>query len=318
VRRWRGAENTPPDWERCVATVGVFDGVHRGHQQILRRTIERAKDLGLPALVVTFDPHPASVVRPGTHPAVLTSVDRKAELLAELGIDALCVQPFTPQFSLLSPPEFVRLLLVQRLHVAAVVVGENFRFGHQAAGDVPLLRRLGEPAGIMVEGVPLARADESDQTAYSSTAIRASIAAGDVTAAARALGREHRVEGVVVLGDRRGRTLGYPTANVATAPHTAIPADGVYAGRLVHGGRALPAAVSVGTNPTFAGEERRVEAYVLDFDGDLYGEHVGVDFTARLRGMVAFPDVGGLLDQMAVDVAQTRTLLAGGSVHPTG
>lgn len=311
MQRWRSAESAPPGWGRCVLTIGMFDGVHRGHQQIIGAAVARARAAGLPSVVLTFDPHPAEVVRPGSHPAVLTGLRRKAELLAELGVDVLCVQPFTVEFSRLPAEEFVIAVLVEHLHAAAVVVGENFRFGHRAAGDVALLRALGARLGFAAAAVPLVGgADSGTDTAYSSTYIRTCLAAGDVVGAAAALGREHRVEGVVVRGDLRGRTLGYPTANLQTPPHTAVPADGVYAGWLVRGGQRLPAAVSVGTNPTFEGRERRVEAYVLDFAGDLYGESVGVDFVARLRGMIRFAEVAELQAAMARDVEETSRLLA--------
>jgi riboflavin kinase/FMN adenylyltransferase len=289
-----------------VVTIGVFDGVHRGHQRTIGHTVARAAALGLSSVVVTFDPHPSEVVRPGSHPAVLTEPRRQAELIEELGVDALCVLPFTPDFSRLGPEEFVHDVLVDGLHAAAVVVGENFRFGHRAAGDVALLTRLGHRFGYTVEGSPLL-ADGA--TTFSSTYVRACVAAGDVAAAADALGRPHRVEGIVVRGDRRGRELGFPTANVLSHPHVAVPADGVYAGWLARGKSSLPAAVSVGTNPTFSGRERRVEAYVLDFDGDLYGEHVGVDFVSRLRPMLAFDTVDDLVAQMRADVTAARDLL---------
>lgn len=309
MQRWRGLDDAPPGWGRCVVTIGFFDGVHRGHQEIINRTVQRARDTGVPSVVVTFDPHPAEVVRPGTHPAVLTGMRRKAELLEQLGVDVLCVLPFTSEFSRLAPDEFVHQVLVEHLHATAVVVGENFRFGHKAAGDVALLRVLGARFGFAAEAVKIARIPGDDETTYSSTYIRSCVDAGEVEWAARALGRPHRVEGVVVRGDMRGRDLGYPTANLETAAHAAIPADGVYAGRLVHQGVARAAAISVGTNPTFEGRERRVEAYVLDFDGDLYGERVAVEFLARLRGMVRFDSVEELRAQMARDVEQTRELV---------
>ena len=310
--RWRGVDDTPGGWGRSVVTIGVFDGVHRGHQAIIGQVVRRAADLGVQSVVVTFDPHPAEVVRPGSHPPVLTSSRRKAELIEALGVDGLCVLPFTPEFSRLAPAEFVHDVLVEHLHAAEVVVGENFRFGHKAAGDVAALASFGTRFGFAVSGAELVA---SSGTTFSSTYIRACVAAGDVGAAATALGRDHRVEGVVVRGDRRGRLLGYPTANVELYPHAAVPADGVYAGRLIRhtadGPVALPVAVSVGTNPTFEGRERRVEAFVLDFDGDLYGEHVAVEFVARLRGMERFDTVEELVAQMADDVRQTRDHLTG-------
>ena len=306
MQRWRGLVDVPAGWGRCVATIGVFDGVHRGHQRIIGTAVSRAAELGVPSVVLTFDPHPAEVVRPGSHPAVLTSPRYKAELVAGLGADVLCVLPFTLDFSRLTPAEFAHAVLVEHLHAQAVVVGENFRFGHRAAGDVAELESLGSRFGFATVGVPLLSAGG---TTISSTYVRACVAAGDVAAAGAALGRDHRLEGTVVRGDRRGRTIGFPTANLETQAYAAVPADGVYAGHLVHGDERHAAAVSIGTNPTFDGRERRVEAYVLDFDADLYGEHVGLDFTARLRETRRFDDVSDLVAQMDDDVRRTRALL---------
>jgi riboflavin kinase/FMN adenylyltransferase len=315
MQRWRGYHGAPVGWGRSVVTIGVFDGIHRGHQAIIGHAVKRARNLGVRSVVVTFDPHPAEVVRPGSHPAVLTEPARKAELIEELGVDVLCVVPFTPDFSRLSPEAFVHDVLVEQLHAALVVVGENFRFGHRAAGDVALLERLGRTFGFSVEGAPLVSVDD---TVFSSTYVRACVAAGDVAAAAAALGRPHRLEGVVVRGDQRGRTIGFPTANLLCHRYAAVPADGIYAAWLVRraGGSGareerLPAAVSIGTNPTFSGRERRVEAYVLDFAGDLYGERVGLDFVAYLRPMRRFDGVEPLVAQITEDVAQCRALLLG-------
>jgi riboflavin kinase / FMN adenylyltransferase len=304
VERWRGLDAVPTDWGRSVVTVGVFDGMHRGHQQLVGRAVSRARERGLPAVLVTFDPHPAELVRPGSHPAQLTTLRRRADLAAGLGVDAFCVLPFTPELSRTDPAAFAHQVLVERLHAAAVVVGRNFRFGHRAAGDVALGTRF----GFAVEGLELTG---DDTVTFSSTYVRACIDAGDVVAAAAALGRPHRVEGVVVHGARRGRDLGFPTANIATAPYTALPADGIYAGRFAIGDRLLPAAISVGTNPTFSGRQRTVEAYVLDVDEDFYGHAVAVDLVERLRGQEHYDDVGALITQMHADVARTRELLAG-------
>jgi riboflavin kinase/FMN adenylyltransferase len=316
VRRWRGVAGTPGDLGRTVVTVGMYDGVHRGHQELISAAVARARALRRPCVLVTFDPHPSEVVRPGSHPAILTSLDRKAELVAALGVDAMCVVPFTQEFSRRTPEEFAHGVLVEDLHAAVVVVGQNFTYGHRAAGTVETLTQEGRRFGFTVEGVPLAGDDSADgAVTISSTYIRACVAAGDMESAARALGRPHRVDGVVVRGERRGRELGYPTANVECPPYTAIPADGVYAGALVTrdpSGATLgsaPAAISVGTNPTFQGSRRTVEAYVLDFSGDLYGEHVGVEFVSRLRPMTSFPGVDALVAAMADDVARTRAVL---------
>ncbi|MFY9933067.1 MAG: bifunctional riboflavin kinase/FAD synthetase [Streptosporangiaceae bacterium] len=313
--RWYGLAEVPSGWGRCVATIGVFDGVHRGHQRIVGRALEIARERNLPVVVITFDPHPDEVIRPGSHPPMLTTTRRQAELLEDLGADAMVVLPFNVDFSRLSPDEFVRVVLSERLHATAVVVGENFRFGHKAAGDVPLLAQLGEKYDFTGEGVPLLVADG---VTISSSYIRERLADGDVVAAAAALGRPHRVEGVVVRGHMRGRGLGFPTANLETPQYTATPADGVYAGWLtsldLDGGEASrwPAAISVGTNPTFGLGDRTVEAYALDRDDlDLYGTHAAIDFTARLRGTERFDSVEALITQMHEDVAQARTLTAG-------
>jgi riboflavin kinase / FMN adenylyltransferase len=315
VYRWYGLAQVPSDWGECVATIGVFDGVHRGHQLIVGRAVEIARAQGLPVVVITFDPHPDEVVRPGSHPPLLTTARRQAELLAGLGADAVFTLPFNLEFSRLSPDEFVRVVLSEKLHARAVVVGENYRFGHKAVGDVPLLGQLGEKYDFTAEGVPLLVLDGAT---ISSTYIRECLAVGDVATAANALGRAHRVEGIVVRGHMRGRGLGFPTANLETPPHTATPADGVYAGWLttldLDGAENTrwPAAISVGTNPTFGAGERTVEAYALDRDDlDLYGTHAAIDFTARLRGTERFDSVEALIIQMHRDVDLTRTLTAG-------
>jgi len=321
VLRWRGLEATPPELGRTVVTIGMYDGVHRGHQHLIGSAVARARSLGRPALLLTFDPHPSEVVRPGSHPAILTSADRKAELVAALGVDAMCVLPFTAEFSRLTPEEFAHTVLVEHLHCAQVVVGRNFTYGHKAAGTLETLTAEGRRFGFGVEGVDLTSVGSAPdlsgegEVTISSTYIRACVAAGDMASAALALGRPHRVDGIVVRGDRRGRELGYPTANVESPAHTAVPADGVYAGRLVlrdQSGASRsshPAAISVGSNPTFAGARRTVEAHLLDFDGDLYGEHVGVEFVERLRPMLTFSGVPDLLVAMADDVTRTRAVL---------
>jgi riboflavin kinase / FMN adenylyltransferase len=309
VQRWRGLDAVPSGWGRSVVIVGVFDGVHRGHQQLIGAAVAAGRARGLPIVLVTFDPHPREVVRPGSHPARLTGLRRRADLVAELGVDAFLVLPFTTELAHRSPAEFAHEVLVDRLHAAVVLVGANFTFGHRAAGTVAVLTELGTRFGFAVEGVPLATDGAGDHVTFSSTYVRACIDAGDVEAAAAALGRPHRVEGVVVHGYRRGRTLGFPTANVATPPYTALPADGVYAGHFVLGARRLPAAISVGSNPTFSGTVRTVEAYVLDVDEDFYGHEVGVDFVARLRGQERYDDLDALAAAIDGDVARTRALL---------
>jgi riboflavin kinase/FMN adenylyltransferase len=307
MERWRGLDAIPPGWGRCVLTIGVFDGLHRGHQELVGATVAKARELGLPSVLMTFDPHPSEVVRPGSHPAELITLRRKAVLAAEMGIDAFLVLPFTPAVAATEPETFVYDVIVEKLHAACVVVGENFRFGHRGAGDVALLRDLGSRFGFTTVGLGLV---SKDTLAVSSTLIRATVDAGDVEAAAEALGRPHRVEGVVVHGDGRGGSqLGYPTANLDVAPHGAIPADGVYAGWFILGDRRSPAAISIGSNPTFSGRVRTVEAFVLDEGGNFYGRRVGLDFVKRLRGMVKFDSVPELILQIGRDVEQTRKIL---------
>ncbi|MBM4493382.1 bifunctional riboflavin kinase/FAD synthetase [Rhodococcus hoagii] len=303
---------------RCVLTIGVFDGVHRGHAQLISRAVDAARQRGIPSVLMTFDPHPAEVVRPGSHPAQLTTLPRRAELAEELGIDVFCVMPFTTEFMKLSPERYVHEILVERLHVSEVVVGENFTFGRKAAGNVDLLRRTGARFGFAVDGVNLLA---EHAVTFSSTYIRSCVDAGDVAAAAEALGRPHRVEGVVVHGDGRGRGLGFPTANIAPPMYSAIPADGVYAAWFtvlgpgpvegtVEPGKRYAAAVSVGTNPTFSGRTRTVEAFVLDREADLYGQHVAVDFVQRVRGMEKFDSVEALIEEMGRDAEKARAILA--------
>ncbi|MEU0567266.1 bifunctional riboflavin kinase/FAD synthetase [Nonomuraea sp. NPDC005983] len=300
---------------RSVVTIGVFDGVHRGHQRVAGRAVAAARELGLRCVAVTFEPHPAEVVRPGSHPARLTSPRRRAELLTGLGVDEVYTVEFSLELSRLSPADFAQSVLADRLRAAVVVVGEGFRFGHRAAGEVETLRALGEKYDFTVEEVPLL-------DAVSSTVVRERLVAGDVEGAALDLGRPHRVQGVVVRGYQRGRQLGFPTANVETLAHTAIPADGVYAGWLecvpvanlpaLYEGERWPAAISVGTNPTFEGVPRTVEAYALDRDDlELYGAHVAVEFKARLRGNTRFDSIEALIEQIHADVADTRRLTSG-------
>ncbi|MCW2817524.1 MAG: riboflavin kinase [Marmoricola sp.] len=323
MRTWRSLDEVPDDLGRTVTVVGNFDGVHLGHQHVVRRARELADQLAtetsgepLPVVAVTFDPHPMAVLRPEHAPTMLTTSDRRCELLAAAGVDDVLVVPFSREVAAWSPQEFVDRILVGSLHARAVVVGANFRFGARAAGDVAFLTVAGREADFLAEGIDL----DGGPQVWSSTYVRTCVAEGDVEGAAEALGRPFSVVGVVVQGEQRGRELGYPTANVPVTG-VAAPADGVYAGRVrvrraADGGtpgdvEPWPAAISVGTNPTFAGErERRVEAYVLDrTDLALYGSEVEVTFEARIRGMVAYEGVEPLLVQMADDVARTRTLL---------
>lgn len=294
-----------------VAIIGNFDGVHAGHRALLRQARATAAGPQDRVVAVTFDPHPAAVLRPDQAPAALTTAGRRADLLLAEGADEVVVLEFTPDLASRTPEEFARMLRDDpRISADMVIVGENFRFGAKAAGDTQVLARWGDELGYAVQALPLAAGD--DAQVWSSSRIRDAIAEGDMRAAAAILGRPHRLEGRVVRGDQRGRELGYPTANVDVPRGMAIPPDGVYAGWLVVAGERLPAAVSIGTNPQFAGTERRVEAYALDRDDlDLYGDVVGVDLVERLRGQQVFDSVDALVEQMSRDVAGARALLEG-------
>lgn len=291
----------------AVLCVGVFDGVHRGHRVLLSEGRRQADDLGLPLVAVTFDPHPLAVVGPRRAPSSLATLEHRCALLREAGADAVDVLPFDDEMAMLEPRDFIQAELMDRLRGHAIVVGENFRFGHGAAGDVDTLRDYGSTRGLRVTGVPLAGETEGR---WSSTAIRRRLGEGDVEGAAADLGRLYALDGTVVHGDHRGRELGYPTANLAWVGDPTVPADGVYAGWLDAGGERLAAAISVGTNPQFGGLERRVEAHAIDRAGlDLYDAPARVEFTARLRGQERFADVSALVEQMALDVDRARGVL---------
>jgi len=309
VEIWRSLADVPADLGGTVVTIGNFDGVHLGHRRVLARAREIADERGLPVVAIIFDPHPMAVLRPEHAPTQLTTVVRRAELLTEAGADHVLALPFDREMAAWSPEEFEQRVLVDALHAEAVVVGANFRFGNKAAGDVAALQSFGAEHGFVAEGVTL----DGGPMVWSSTYVRTCLAAGDVAGAAEALGHPYAVRGVVVQGDQRGRELGFPTANVPTDGLTAAPADGVYAGWLkrLDTGETYPAAISVGTNPTFDGvRERRVESYVLDrTDLELYGVEVEVSFVDRLRGMVAFESVEKLVEQMHADVDRARELL---------
>lgn len=295
-----------------VVTVGVFDGVHAGHRQLLELTVSLARTEGLRAAAVTFDPHPMTVVR-GLEIPLLATLPRRRQLLQAAGIAHVHVCDFTPGRAAQDPSSFIDEVLIGACDARIVVVGEGFRFGQRASGDADTLRA----AGLIVHEVPAVR-EGFDRV--SSTRIRGALIEGDVAEARALLGRPHRLEGAVIHGNKRGRTIGYPTANLGTAEGLLIPADGVYAGWLVRGEiahgfdgvEALPAAISIGTNPTFEDVlERRVEAYVLDrTDLELYGEYVAIDFEARIRGMLKFDGIDPLLEAMDRDVRQTRQVLS--------
>jgi riboflavin kinase / FMN adenylyltransferase len=275
--------------ERAVA-IGTFDGVHLGH----RAAIEGAKETGLRSTVVTFDPHPRLVL--GYDVQLLSALERRLELIEEVGPDETVVIEFTPELSRLEPEEFVQAVL-EPLDTKIVVAAKSFRFGRKRAGDIDLLRRL----GLEVRDVPLV-------AGVSSSRIRELLRAGDVTGAAALLGRPPELEGPVVFGDQRGGTLGFPTANLAVGPNILVPRFGIYAGAAL-GGRA---AVSIGVNPHYGGSERRIEAFLLDFEGDLYGQDLRIELWERLRDERAFESEDDLVHQIAADVDATRSAVRPG------
>ena len=296
-----------------AVTIGAYDGVHLGHQAVLHRLRELAVARGLPTVVLTFDRHPASVVRPASAPRLLTDLDQKLELLAGLGaVDHAVVLRFDEVRAREEAEDFVADVLVGDLRARLVVVGEDFHFGRDRSGNVELLRRLGAGLGFDVVGLGLERVPGLPAP-VSSTAIRRALADGAVDLAERQLGRPHEVRGTVVAGDRRGRDkLGVPTANVAVPPENLLPADGIYAGWYVRpGGDVRAAAISVGRRPTFveSAPESVLEAFLLDFEGDLYGEAARVRFVARLRDEERFESADALVAQMGADVEATRQAL---------
>jgi riboflavin kinase/FMN adenylyltransferase len=297
-----------------VVVIGVFDGVHRGHQALVAQAAAAAK--GGDVIVVTFDPHPMQVLRPESAPPLLSSLDYRRKLLSEAGAGEVQIINFTSEFSTKTPEDFVDFVLDDLLDgrpVDVVVAGSNFRFGRGAVGDTNTLAEIGRSRGFDVEVVPLMteNVDGEGEVTWSSTYVREHLALGDVRRATHVLGRCHRVEGVVVHGAKRGRELGYPTANVEQQSPGLTPADGVYAGWFRDGPAVYPAAISVGTNPQFAGDLRTVEAYCIDqTDLDLYGHHVVVEFVERLRGQQVFAGVPELIVQMDSDVAAARMILA--------
>lgn len=299
---------TGPRAEPAVVTIGNFDGVHRGHQHLLTA----AAAAGRPVVAVTFDPHPAKLFAPDRAPKLLCTLERRIELLREHGADEIRVLDFDREVAGWSPEEFIERVIVGQLQATAVVVGENFHFGARAAGDVATLTAAGAAAGFTAEGLSLATSIGGDSSeVLCSTLVRDRIAVGDMPGAAAVLGRPHEVSGIVKRGDGRGKDLGFPTANVPVDETYAVPPDGVYAGFVVVSGERHRAAISVGTNPTFGGVERRVESFVLDMPGgiDLYDRDIRVEFIQRLRSMEAFDSVDALVAQMHDDVAAARELL---------
>ncbi|HEV6955611.1 MAG TPA: bifunctional riboflavin kinase/FAD synthetase [Promicromonospora sp.] len=338
MQLWTDLDQVPPGFGPSVVTIGNFDGVHRGHQAVLDRILRLARSDDARAVAVTFDPHPAAVHRPEAAPELITGLQDRLALMERTGLDATLLVRYTLDFAAQTPEEFVSRYLVDGLRARTVVVGHDVRFGKQNAGTLATMVELGGQHGfevVAIEDVGDAGRDGAGHQRWSSTAVRALLAEGDVAQAADVLGRPHLLRGTVVHGDARGRELGFPTANLGDITGL-VPADGVYAGRLRRGTAAtcaslaspdrapvaepsapgdeevLPAAISVGTNPTFDGVERRVEAYVLDrTDLDLYDQEVALEFVAHLRPTLRFDGIEPLITQMNEDVARAREILGG-------
>lgn len=287
---------------QSAVVIGNLDGVHRGHQAVLGQARAIADARRLSTIVLTFDPHPSEVLR-GVAPPRLASLERRIELLRRHGADEVVVEPFTRELAALSPARFAKELLAERLGAKAVVVGENFRFGAERAGDLVSLRRFGEELGFEVAAAVVAG---DERGAFSSTRVRSAIAAGDLAEATRLLGRRHSIRGVVEGGDRRGRTIGFPTANLGQVVEV-LPPHGVYA--VFADDR--PAVMNLGVRPTVDGSSRRIEVHVLDFDGDLYGKPMRVHLVGRIRDEKRFANLDELKAQIESDVETARSMLAG-------
>jgi riboflavin kinase/FMN adenylyltransferase len=306
----------PPPWpdERTVVTIGAYDGVHLGHKAVIDQVRAIASENGSRSVVLTFDRHPAMVVRPESAPLLLTDPEQRLELLADTGIDATVVLPFDEDQSHESPESFVQRVLVDGLRVRTVVVGQDFHFGAHRRGHVDLLEKLGRLGDFAVRPVELVERIDGVSEPLSSTAIRRALAGGDVEKAASMLGRPHEVRGEVMMGDQRGRLLGFPTANVKVPGTVCMPADGVYAGWFVRQSGSLhPCAINLGRRPTFYehAEASMLEAHLLDFDDDLYGEHVKVRFAHFLRSERKFDGIEAIVAQLKLDVQHAREQLAG-------
>lgn len=320
MQRWNGLSQVPPGAGPSVVTIGNFDGVHRGHARVLGRLIDLAAERDAISVAITFDPHPAQVHRPEQAPPLICGLTDRLDLLEGTGLDAVLVLPYSLEFAQATPRDFVATYIVEALGATVVAVGRDVRFGLDNSGSLATMIELGEEFGFTVEVID--DVGTAGDARWSSTVVRELLLDGDVAGAATVLGRAHRLRGVVVHGDARGRDLGFPTANLSQDAQGMVPADGVYAGWVLRpeqgAGEPLPAAISIGTNPTFEGCQRRVEAYVLDrTDLALYGEEILVEFVERLRPTLRFDGLEALVVQMHADVVRARDILGVAGGHPT-
>ena len=307
----------PSDVAGTVITVGTFDGVHQGHQDVLARLAARAEETGLRSMLVTFDPHPLEVVNPAAAPPLLTVGDEKVEVLAESGIDYVAILPFTPTLAAYSATQFVDEVLLRRFRMRELLIGHDHGFGRGRAGDVEVLQNLGSLRGFRVEVVP--PVSSGDGRPISSTGIRRAVAGGDLERAALGLGRLYAVGGRVIHGEKRGRLLGYPTINVALpSPRKLLPPEGVYAVRVQTPAGAFGGMLNLGPRPTFGDAAVSIEAHLFDASGDLYGAAVRVEFVARLRDTRRFESVDALVAQLGRDADHARTRLGAQRIASRG
>ncbi len=312
LRELPDRQSASVDRKRSVVTIGAYDGVHLGHQAVIRQVRDKARQLGCDSVVVTFDKHPAAVVRPESAPKLLTDIDQKLELLSATGVDATFIVAFTEEQAHEDPADFVRRVLVQGLGARLVVIGEDFHFGYQRMGNVALLGELGRQHDFEVAPIRLISRSDGIDEPVSSTAIRRALAGGQVEIAAQSLGRPFEVRGVVIHGDQRGSQLGFPTANIEVPNMMCLPADGVYAGHCTRSdGSRYVCAINVGRRPTFIAhaDHSMLEAHLIDFRGDLYGEQLRVTFEHFLRSERKFENLDAIKTQLNSDVAHARSVM---------
>ena len=307
MRFYRGSGGFAEEIEQSVLTLGNFDGVHVGHQQIFKRVIGRSAELGAPSIVYTFEPHPLKVLQPGKFFPLITTIDEKRRIIEKVGIDILICEDFTREFALKSPPDFVKEILHERLKAHEIFIGPDYRFGMRREGNAGLLKTLGKKWGIetvILDDIKM------DGVEVRSTTIRTYIQSGKVREASRLLGRFYSLEGEVIRGKGRGKPLGIPTANLRPNKEL-FPASGIFAVWVFFQGKRFPGVLNIGTNPTFRDQELSLEVYIMDFHDEIYGENLRIEFVEKLRDEKAFSDAGALVEQIQRDIGKAREVLGG-------
>lgn len=301
-----GLENLPPSGRKRVVTIGFFDGVHKGHQAVIKEAVKEAGKQKTESAVLTFEPHPLEVLKPGSHPPILTSTSLKAKLIEALGIDLFLVVEFTKELAALSPKQFIDHILLGDLRATTIVVGEDFKFGREKEGDVSFLKRYSKEKNLRIIAVPSLRIQGK---AVSSTLLRELLARGDLRAVAEIQGRYPRITAKVVRGRGEGTSLGFSTANLEITEKSSLPANGVYAGYIRFNGKEWACAIYIGTSPTFDLGETRLEIHIFNFEGDLYDRQVDVEFKAKIRNEKKFPNRQALAAQIKKDIAEAKSIL---------